>query len=165
MFLNQLRKYQRGEMTKLAEALAERSAIRKRLDVLATRMEKNSKVFEDETPIEDPKRLLEELNVLTARYSELISMINTANSKTVASNGETLTVLLARRDSMKIKAELLNRMLRSTDKEPYFHRSKDQPKEKVTIDVPSLRKEADELSKMARKTDALIQEANWNTEI
>ena len=152
-------------MTKLAEALAERAAIRKKLDVLASRMEMNSKVYEDEKPVEDPKRLLEELNVLTARYDELISMINTANSNTVASNGETLTKLLARRDTLKIKAELLNRLLRSTDKEPYFHRNKDQPKEIVTIDVPSLRKEADDLSKMARKTDALIQEANWNTEI
>ena len=73
--------------------------------------------------------------------------------------------LLARRDTMKIKVDLLHRMLRSTDKEQYFHRSKDQPKEVVTIDVPALRKDADDLSRMVRETDALIQEANWNTEI
>ena len=150
---------------KLAEALAERAAVRKRLDILATRMENNTKVYEDETPVEDPKELLGELDALTTRYDELIFMINTANSKTVASNGETLVRLLARRDTMKIKVELLHRMLRSTDKESFFHRSRDQPKEVVTIDVSSLRKEADELSRMARETDALIQEANWSTEI
>ena len=150
---------------KLAEALAERAAIKKKLDVLASRMENNSKVFEDETPVEDPKRLLEELNILTARYDELIFMINTANSRTVASNGETLARLLARRDTMRMKAEMLNKMMRSTDRDLFFRRNKDQPKEKVTIDVPSLRKEADDLSKMARETDALIQEANWITEI
>ena len=150
---------------KLAEALAERSAIRKRLDILATRMENNTKVYEDETPVEDPEVLLKELDTLTARYDELIFMINTANSKTLASNGETLVKLLARRDVMKIKVDLLHRMLRSTDKESFYHRSKDQPKEVVTINVASLRKEADDLSRMARETDALIQEANWITEI
>ena len=150
---------------KLAEALAERAAVRKRLDILASRMERNAKVYEDEKPVEDPEELLAELGALTTRYDELIFIINSTNSKTVASNGETLVRLLARRDTMKIKIDLLHRMLRSTDKEPYFHRGKDQPKEVVTINVSSLRKKADELSGVIRDTDALIQEANWNTEI
>ena len=151
---------------KLAEALAERAAIRKKIDALSSRLEKNSKVFEGEEPVEDPKRLLEELNVLTARHEELIFLINTANASTVAPNGETLARLLARRDTLSDKAKVLNEMLHDIDRKDYINRrSKDSLKEIITVDVPSLRKEIDSISKTVRETDTMIQETNWKTEI
>jgi hypothetical protein len=54
---------------KLAEALAERAAIKTKLSTLSTRLQANSKVYEGEDPVEDPKRMLEELNILTDRYA------------------------------------------------------------------------------------------------
>ena len=150
---------------KLAEALAERSAIRKKIDALSSRMEKNSKVFEGEEPVEDPKRLLEELNILTSRHKELIFRINTANAVTAASNGETLARLLARRDTLADKVGVLNALLRSTEKERPFYRNKDSLKEIVTVDVRSVREEADALAKSVREIDTMIQEANWSTNI
>jgi hypothetical protein len=150
---------------KLAEALAERAAIRTKLSTLSTRLQANSKVYEGEDPVEDPKRMLEELNILTDRYAELVHSINTANAVTKASNGETLSVLLARREALTNKVAVLNSLLNSTDPEPRGYRNKDQLREVVIVDVPSLRKEADDLSKIIRETDALIQAANWNTDI
>ena len=150
---------------KLAEALAERAAIKTKLSTLSTRLQANSKVYEGEDPVEDPKRMLEELNILTDRYAELVNSINTANAVTKASNGETLSVLLARREALTNKVAVLNSLLKSTDPEPRGYRNKDQLREIVIVDVPSLRKEADDLSKIIRETDALIQAANWNTEI
>ena len=150
---------------KLAEALAERAAIKTKLSTLSTRLQANSKVYEGEDPVEDPKRMLEELNILTDRYTELVNFINTANAVTKASNGETLSVLLARREALTNKVAVLNSLLKSTDPEPRGYRNKDQLREIVIVDVPSLRKEGDDLSKIIRETDALIQAANWNTEI
>lgn len=149
---------------KLAEALAERSAIRSKISMLSTRLQSNCKVYEGEDPVEDPKRLLEELNVLTKRYEELVHAINTANAVTKASNGETLAVLLARREALTNKVGVLNSMLSATDPDRGY-RNKDQLREVVIVDVPSLRKEADDLSKIIRETDALIQAANWSTDI
>ena len=149
---------------KLAEALAERSAIRSKISTLSTRLQANCKVYEGEEPVEDPKRLLEELNVLTERYEELVHSINTANAVTKASNGETLAVLLARREALTNKVSVLNSMLSSTDPERGY-RNKAQLREVIIVDVSSLRKEADDLSKIIRETDALIQAANWNTDI
>ena len=150
---------------KLAEALAERAAIRKKIDALSSRLEKNSKVFEGEEPVEDPKRLLEELNILTSRHEELIFRINTANAVTVASNGETLARLLARRDTLADKVDVLNALLRSTEKERPIYRNKDSLKEIITVDVRSVREEADALAKSVREIDTMIQEVNWNTNI
>ncbi len=150
---------------KLAEALAERSAIKTKLSTLSSRLQANSKVYEGEDPVEDPNRMLEELNILTERYEELVHSINTANAVTKASNGETLSVLLARREALTNKVAVLNSLLKSTDPSPGGYRNKDQLKEVVTVNVPSLRKEADDLSKIIRETDALIQAANWNTDI
>ena len=150
---------------KLAEALAERATIRKKIDALSSRLEKNSKVFEGEEPVEDPKRLLEELNILTSRHEELIFRINTANAVTVASNGETLARLLARRDTLADKVDVLNALLRSTEKERPIYRNKDSLKEIITVNVRSVREEADALAKSVREIDTMIQEANWNTNI
>lgn len=149
---------------KLAEALAERSAIRSKISTLTARLQTNCKVYEGEEPVEDPKRLLEELNILTKRYEELVESINIANAVTKASNGETLAALLARREALTNKVAALNSMLSSTDPERGY-RNKEQLREVVIVDVPSLRKEADDLSKIIRETDALIQAANWSTDI
>ena len=150
---------------KLAEALAERSAMKTKMEMLSTRLQNNSKVYEDEKPLEDPKRLLEELNILTERYEELVCAINTANAVTKATNGETLARLLARRDAYMNKVAVLNNLLRSTDNGMRQGRRKEDVAQIVTIDVPSLRKEADDLARKAREADALIQAANWNTDI
>lgn len=151
---------------KLAEALAERAAIKRRLETLTERLVRNSTTYEDEQPAEDPKRLLEELNNITERYEYLVSRINTANANTVASNGETLAVLLARRETLIQKVAVLNKVANPpSTRSAWSSRTKDDVRTVPTVDVASLMAEADMLSKRARETDVLIQEANWSTVI
>lgn len=152
-------------MMKLAEALAERSDIRKKLDSLSGRLNNNVRVLEGEEPTEDPKRLLKDLNVLIAREEELIRMIDIANANTVAANGEPLAALLARRKALMDKVEILENLMRSAENSRNSYASKDSLREIVTVNIPSLRKEADALSKEIRETDSLIQMTNWSTDI
>jgi hypothetical protein len=149
---------------KLAEALMERSDLKARISQLSDRLSRSALVFEGEEPPEDPKRMLEDLNIMTARYEELIFKINTANAVTKTSTGETLARLIARRDSLMNKESIIRRLIDSSipDRDD---RRPDLPKVIPTVDVRSLRKEADSLAKTIRETDAIIQATNWTTEI
>lgn len=149
---------------KLAEALMERAQLREQMSRLSERLDRNSRVYEGEEPAEDPARMLTELNAIVPRYEELVSAINTANANTVASNGETLARLIARRDALIAKAGILNGLIDSaTQNEGY--RAQNEPRRIPSVDVRSLRRESDGLSKEAREIDALIQATNWSTDI
>ena len=149
---------------KLAEALMERAQLREQMSRLSERLDRNSRVYEGEEPAEDPTRMLTELNTIVPRYEELVSAINTANANTVASNGETLARLIARRDALIAKAGILNGLIDSaTQNEGY--RAQNEPRRVPSVDVRSLRRESDGLSKEAREIDALIQATNWSTDI
>jgi len=150
---------------KLAEALMERADLKARIAQLSDRLNSNSKVYEGEEPLEDPKKMLKDLNVMTDRYEELVWKINTANATTVAENGETLARLIARRDALMDKERIIKSLIDSTKTDLYEHRTKDMAVKVVTVDVRSLRREADGLAKTIRETDAIIQSTNWNTTI
>ncbi len=150
---------------KLAEALMERADLKARIAQLSDRLNSNSKVYEGEEPLEDPKKMLKDLNVMTDRYEELVWKINTANATTVAENGETLARLIARRDALMDKERIIKSLIDSTKTDLYERRTKDMAVKVVTVDVRSLRREADGLAKTIRETDAIIQSTNWNTTI
>jgi hypothetical protein len=101
---------------------------------------------------------------MIARYEELVFMINTANATTVTSTGETLARLIARRDSLMEKEKIVKDLIDNATREDYDY-SSDKPKRVPTVDVRSLRREADSLAKTIRETDAVIQSTNWNTEL
>ena len=48
---------------KLATALAERSDIQNRINTISVRLDNNAKVQEGDVPAEDPKALMEELDL------------------------------------------------------------------------------------------------------
>lgn len=150
---------------KLAEALMERAELRNRLSELSSRLAKNARVNEGEEPFEDPKRLLEDLNTAVSRYEELIFLINTANATTVASNGETIARLIARRDTLISKTNVINSLIDAATADDRMYRTPDSPKRVATVDVRSLRREADMYAKQAREADVLIQATNWTTEV
>jgi hypothetical protein len=143
----------------------ERADLKARIAQLSDRLNSNSKVYEGEEPLEDPKKMLKDLNVMTDRYEELVWKINTANATTVAENGETLARLIARRDALMDKERIIKSLIDSTKTDLYEHRTKDMAVKVVTVDVRSLRREADGLAKTIRETDAIIQSTNWNTTI
>ena len=96
---------------KLAEALSMRSDLNTRLYQLQIRLNNNSRIQEGEEPSEDPQALLAELDEVASRLEDLIARINLTNSRTVSSDGSTLTQLIARRDVLTRKSEILRSFL------------------------------------------------------
>lgn len=148
---------------KLASALSERSDIQRRLSELSERLANNAKVQEGDTPAEDPQALLAEMDALIDRLETLIYRINMTNSK-VESDGESMTLLLARRDCLKKRIAMLRGFLdcASSKVERY---SRTEIAVRSTVDVAELQKQADRVSRELRGLDEKIQELNWTTEL
>lgn len=148
---------------KLATALSERAQLQRRISEIGTRLNHNAKVQEGEEPSEAPEALLEELDRSIKRLEELIAGINRTNSATVH-EGRTLTDLLAVRDCLKLRIQIMREFLnQASDK---VHRmTHTEIKIKSTVSVAEVQKEVDALSKELRQCDELIQELNWTTEL
>ena len=97
---------------KLATALSERADLQERLSELGIRMNNNAKVQEGDEPSESPKELMEELNRILGRLEELIFRINLTNSST-KKDGKTITELLAHRDCLKMRIQVMRNFLDS----------------------------------------------------
>ena len=76
---------------KLANALAQRADLQRRMAQLGSRLMNNAKVQEGEQPAEEPKELLAELESLSAQLENLICRINLTNTAARSETGESLT--------------------------------------------------------------------------
>lgn len=148
---------------KLATALSERANLQRKLSEIGIRLNNNSKVQEGEEPSEAPLELMEELDRTISQMEELIARINITNSKTVR-DGKTITELLAHRDCLKSKLQIMRNFLdNSSCKVNRMTRS--EIKIMSTVPVAQIQKKLDALSKELRQCDELIQELNWTTEL
>ena len=148
---------------KLAEALNLRADIAKRIAQLNARLQNNALVQEGEKPAENPENLLKELDELIIQQEELIAKINLTNAKTV-SDGKTLTELIAHKDTVRTKIDVMRTFLDAASKKvPRGLRS--EIRVLSTVNVAELRKTVDALEKDFRETDVKIQTLNWNTEL
>lgn len=91
---------------KLAQALILRSDTQKRIEQLKVRLLSNAKTQENESPSEDPKLLLKELDKLTSELFRLICSINLTNSS-AKFDGMSLTEMIAKKDALVLKANVL----------------------------------------------------------
>jgi len=148
---------------KLATALSERADIQRRLSQLQTRLDNNAKVQEGEEPAEDPKALLKELDALLERLEWLMTRINLTNSRTL-SEGVTVTALIARRDCLKKRVNLMRSFLDSASAKVDRYSQK-EIKILSAVKVSTLQKQLDDVSKELRETDERIQALNWTTEL
>lgn len=148
---------------KLAEALLERADLQKRLSLLESRLCHNARVQEGESPAEDPKALLSELEQITCRLEELIRRINLTNAA-VTDRGESLTALLARRDMLSKKAGIMQTFL-SEASATASRATRTEIAIRSTVPVAELRKDADKLSAELRTLDNRIQALNWAVEL
>ncbi len=148
---------------KLATALSERADLQERLSELGIRMNNNAKVQEGDEPSESPKELMEELNRILGRLEELIFRINLTNSST-KKDGKTITELLAHRDCLKMRIQVMRNFLDSASSK-VRRMTHSEIKVKSTISVPELQKEVDQMSKELRQCDEQIQEMHWTTEL
>lgn len=148
---------------KLAEALILRADLQKRIDQLRVRLNNNAKVQENDEPSEKPEDLLNELDSNTNQLKVLIKQINKTNCVTI-SNGQTLADLIAERDTLTLKSNVLRGFLNIAGQKVNLY-STTEIKIMSTVDVPALQKELDLLSKKIRETDTELQQANWLTEL
>ena len=148
---------------KLAEALILRADLQKRIDQLRVRLNNNAKVQENDEPSENPEELLNELDNSINQLKILIKQINKTNCVTVL-NGQTLADLIAERDTLTLKSNILRGFLNIAGQKVNLY-STTEIKIMSTVDVPALQKELDLLSKKIRETDTELQQANWLTEL
>ena len=148
---------------KLAEALILRSDLQKRIEQLRVRLNNNAKVQENDKPSENPEELLNELDNNINQLKILIKQINKTNCVTI-SNGQTLADLIAERDTLTLKSNILRGFLNIAGQKVNLY-STTEIKIMSTVDVPALQKELDLLSKKIRETDTELQQANWLTEL
>lgn len=148
---------------KLAQALILRSDTQKRIEQLKVRLLSNAKTQENESPSEDPKLLLKELDKLTSELFRLICSINLTNSSTKF-EGMSLTEMIAKKDALTLKANVLREFATSASQKVDLY-SNSEIKILSTVDVSALQKQVDALSKEIRELEMKLQEANWSVDL
>jgi len=148
---------------KLAQALILRSDTQKRIEQLKIRLLNNAKTQENESPSEDPKLLLKELDKLTSELFRLIYSINLTNSN-AKFDGMSLTEMIAKKDALVLKANVLREFATSASQKVDLY-SISEIKILSTVDVSALQKQVDALSKEIRELEMKLQEANWAVDL
>jgi len=150
---------------KLAEALANRADLRRRVEKMRGRLQKSALVQEGESPPEDPQKLLEELERIVSELEEYVRRINRTNLSATLSGGETtLTDALARRDALTLRYGNLKTLVSAaSDRVPRYGRA--EIRILSAVEVGPLRRRMDELARERRELDISIQQANWATDL
>jgi soluble cytochrome b562 len=149
---------------KLAEALLLRADYQRKLEQIKSRIAVIVKVQEGEEPAEDPKDLFQEYMNIVLEWQDLVTRINFTNIKKKLSSGKTLMEAIALRDAIILKKEFLDMAIKSAVI-TQNRITKSEVKYVRTIDVADYQNQLDRLAKELRELDALIQAANWNTEL
>ena len=139
---------------KLAEALQERSSLKKTISGLREKLEKAAEGKEKQT--ENPMKLLSELDRSLYRMEHLVAVIGHTN-ELVKVNGKTMTEMIAARDTLFFRLELYKKLIRQAGAETNQLPS--------GMNVPELQKKADNMLLEIRSLDQLIQKTNWTREL
>jgi hypothetical protein len=153
-----------GKPMKLAEALALRADIAKRISGLGNRAEESAQVQEGEQPPENSEELLAQLDDLFAQLALLIARINRTNLSATLADGTILTDALARRDVLALRFRTLTSIAdAAAEKQSRYSRS--EIKMVATLNVSTLRKQLDEIAQVRRELEGQIQAANWTVDL
>lgn len=149
---------------KLAEALILRSDIQTRMEQIRNRLSSNIKIQEGDTPTEDPKDILKEYDRLLKEYEELVIKINKTNNETIFEKEKTLADVLVERDVLLKKRNMYYYIYEegSIRQDRY---SNQELKYISVVDIKSIQKEIDNLSKIYRELDTKIQGFNWTIDL
>lgn len=158
---------------KLAEALAERADAQKRLEQLRSRAQAAARYQEGEEPVEDANALLAEAEDILMRLEELIRRINRTNSSREIEPGVTITDAIARRDVLRLRRGLYagladaaaGQQARGEWQAYPVRQMRSELRYLSAVDVPMLRRMADEAAKEHRELDTRVQQANWEVDL
>lgn len=147
----------------LAEALAIRKDLQKKIEQLRSRLLNNVRIQEGDEPSENPTELMKELDCSLTRLQRLIFQINKTNMNTV-SEGKTLTELMSEKDVLTLRIAALREVFnKASESQDRYSRS--EIKMTTTIDVKALGRQIDEWAKQLRQLDIKIQSLNFSTEL
>jgi cell fate (sporulation/competence/biofilm development) regulator YmcA (YheA/YmcA/DUF963 family) len=149
---------------KLAEALLLRADHKKKLLSLRERIARNAIVQEGEQPKERVEDLLAEATSTLLAQQQLVRAINTANETARLADGRPLADILAQRDTLVAQHSLLVATIAATHKDVDRY-SQREIKWLPQINVASLQKQADDLSRRIRETNVVLQSANWQIDV
>ncbi len=148
---------------KLAEALMERADLNKKIEQLRQRLRENALVQDGEKTNEDPQVLLEELDGSIQRLEYLISRINITNC-TVKIEDQTITEIIAKKDVLLVKQSVLRDLLYEAGSNVQRARNT-EIKVLPAVDIPEVRKTADDIAKEIRMLDNKLQMTNWSVDL
>ena len=149
---------------KLAEALQIRTDLQTRIAQMGTRLSNNATVQEGSEPAENPAELLNELDAMLRRQEDLVTRINLTNSRATNDKGETLTQLIARRDTLRQRVNMLRSLISDASHLTDRYRLS-EIRVVSAINVAETQKKADELAKKLREDDLALQQLNWTVDL
>lgn len=143
---------------KLAEALSLRKDLDTKISRIKDRLENVVRIQEGDQPAEDPQELMSELDSCLGQLEQLIYNINVTNMRVVADDGRNMTKLLAERDVLKKRIDVLrNTFNEATNSRRY----RGEVRFYTAIEVKPLRQQLDKFSQQYRQLDMKIQELNF----
>lgn len=149
---------------KLAEALALRSDLQKKIESLRKRIANNAVVQEGSTPHEDPDKLLKSAFGTMKELRTLVVKINAANAANTLPDGRTITEAIADRDELGQRHAMLQTAVSNSHKEPDRY-AVAEIRWVACYDVKTLQKQLEDTAKKIRELNLLIQETNWQIDL
>lgn len=144
---------------KLAEALSLRKDLETRISKIKDRLENVVRIQEGDQPAEDPQELIGELDRCLVQLEHLIYNINVTNMQIVADDGRTMTKLLAERDILKKRIDVLRHTFNVATNSGSRYRN--EIRYVTTIEVKPLRQQLDKFAQQYRQLDMKIQKLNF----
>lgn len=148
---------------KLAEALMQRADCQKRIAQLRQRLTRSAKVQEGEQPPENPQELLSEVDTVITELTRLVQRIHQTNANTVFADGS-LSDALAQRDTLFTKRSVLENLIQAASI-THDRYSRSEVRFVSTVDIGSLQRQLDGISRDYRLLDAQIQSLNWQIDL
>jgi hypothetical protein len=156
---------------KLAEALLLRADRKRAYEQLKARAQANARFQEGEEPAEDASALLARAEETATEFEQLIGDINRTNAVTRLDDGRTLTDALAERDVLRLRYALLSGVADAgsgqvnSPQQFGVRQMRSELKLLSAVPVADLRERANDVARRHRELDAVIQQANWNTDL
>ena len=152
----------------ILEALDFKKDLRNRIENLRKRYVNSVTVKKGYKPLEDPQKIMVELENCFSQLNDICCRISAANTTTRNSKGQTLKQLMIEMSIVEQRKECLNRAFEEVlygDAEIYSYGCKCQSDYDITIDFESLKKDIDNQEIKLRKLNSEIQQLDLTTEI
>ncbi|MEU4016901.1 DIP1984 family protein [Microbacterium sp. NPDC028030] len=152
---------------RLAEALAARADLQRRIEQLRARIVANARYQEGEEPAEDAATLIGEADTALADLQHLIRRINATNARLDLGIDGTMTDALAARDVLRLRHSVLTdaAAAASGSNDQYLRQMRSELRQVSALPVAQLRVRADAVAQELRELDNRIQQANWSNDL